>query len=66
MEKFNGFGNTVFNSPSPSIVADKQLKRGVHVIGNQEGRFGMTVIADDDLPDHAFGKLTVSGLDMRH
>ena len=54
MEEFDGFGNAVFDPPSAGIVADQPFNGGVHVIGNQKGRFGMTVFADDDLPYHPF------------
>jgi hypothetical protein len=29
------------------------FKGGVHIIGNQEGRFGMAFFTDNDLPDHS-------------
>ena len=54
MEEFNGLGNAILDPPSPGVVGDKEFKRGVHVIGNQESRFDMAVSPDDDLPNQSF------------
>ena len=41
-----------FHPPAPGIVANNELHRAFLVIGDDEGRFFMTVSAHDDLAQH--------------
>ena len=54
MEEFNGLGNAILDPPSPGVVGDQEFQGGVVVIGNQESRFVMAVLPDDELPYPSF------------
>ena len=54
MEEFNGLGNAILDPPSPGVVSHQEFQGGVAIIGNQESRFVMAVLPEDDLPYHSF------------
>ena len=49
VEEFDSLGDHVFDPPPAGVVSNQQLRWGVEVIGDQEGRFFTTVATDDDL-----------------
>ena len=54
MEKLNRLGDTIFDTPSPGVVADQQFHRHLKVIGDQKSRLLPAVATDNDLPYFAF------------
>jgi hypothetical protein len=54
VEKLNRLGDDILHSPPAGVVADDTFRRGLKIVGDQEGRILAAVPPEDDLPELPF------------